>query len=325
MKCLNARAAHSIMRMKPLLIFTLLFITNIAQAQFDINFYLTCNDPYIVFSNANLPEVIDQTKVKALGIKSVTRYGMSFDPEGVAYVKVYYNTDFNKAGQITSHQLTDSTWIESKKSWNLMLFYHEVFYSQENVDSIHTLSLSACRHLFKENAIYHSTCYPNSPDVESYREFTNRKFDKKTEKYRPYTAHWESADYLVKLANMDLFNSPSLGYDSINFTNCDTIWGLPKAHGPTPTWILNSRDLLVREIQRITLPEYISGWKSAPRIDYIYDLQGELTRKRYINFENSYSGRDEFYFYNDDGLISSTWILSEGRLELESKFLYEKY
>jgi hypothetical protein len=169
-----------------------------------------------------------------------------------------------------------------------------------------------------------STCYPNKEDVEQISKYSNRRFDKITEQYRPYTADWPASNYLVRLAYLDLMKARNLGYDSINFTNCDTIWGVPTAHAPIPTRILNSQDFLVREIHRITPPEYVSEWNSAPKIDYIYDLHGKLIRKRYINYENSYRGREEFYFYNDDGLISSIWKLSEGRLELESKFLFEK-
>ncbi len=302
----------------------LLSITSLAYAQFELSLEPFCDDPYSVFKNYNLPEVIKKSDVKSLGLKSVIRYDMSFDSKGEVYVQTYYKTEFDSAARITSHTFIDSNWIEPIKSWNLGFYFSKVHYTQEKVDSIQVLSLSGCRHMFRGNSIYQSTCYPLKEDVENYAEYTKRKFDKRTEKHRPYTAHWESASYLVSLANMDLMNSPSLGYDYMDFTKSDTIWSLPKPHRIGHTTILNEQNLFVREVFRLTIPEFIHMWESAPRIDYIYDLQGRLIRKRYINFENRYRGNEEFYFYNDDGLISSIWKLSEGRLELKSKFLFEK-
>lgn len=306
-----------------IILFFLTILPTFSSAQFEFHSWSDHIDPYSIFNSKYLPEVISPDTVVKLGIESMQIIKYIQTETRKHLIEKYVNTEFDQLGRIISHYSIDSIWESQswlfKNRWKVVLAQTWMCYSETNsVDSICVSILDNYPKRIKENFIDQYTFNIDSVIHETWIEVSNREFERQLVKYVTLPTEPIKYESLIQEVRRDTIGFASMKFVQTNFHQSDTIHGIVKHLYTEPTLIFNPNGTLQR---KFPVPPHFQAYSNRCWFtDYYYNDKEQLIKKEWVGYENP---KSEYYFFNENGLISSIWIEKNNEFLLNTVFLYQ--
>lgn len=308
-----------------IIFFFLTSLPIIVNGQFEIRLVPSCGDPYSIFENeaSYLPKVTTFERSRNLGITQIRQVTFVKNSEESFRTLRFTITEINDSGAIKSFYSIDSLWQNKswffKNSWKIFLSKSTIMYSENgSIDTMITSFLDNYPRRLKDNFITHTCCNSNTID-ETWIELSNRQFEEELSNYIYLPLEDIQYGQILNLVKDDTIAFSKSSFRQASFSQSDTIHGKVEHAWTKPTRIFDLNGKLLREFP--VPPAFQAHFNRHYYIDYIYNEKGQLVKKEWVGYEFYLS---EYFFFDENGLISSIWVEDKDNLTLKTAFFFNK-
>ena len=309
-----------------ILVFYCLQYKSIAQTYVKLS--SECDYTYSTFDNEYYPYFVDKNCVTQHGIQSIFSIGFSSNSENKSSIEYFTKTIVDSIYNLKCHSSIEYWWKGkswyTKDRWKIYMTVSNFYISSnDKIDSITHLNLDNNPKSIRGNYISKEVQRGDSLvwDESYFYGVNNKRFDNIISTFDEKTLQDSLLSDLKFKSFHDTLGYRNLEFAPINFDDSDTISTLLRqpwcGNDPgtyVPTYIINGEGQILRKIGSV-----IPGLTN--HSDFYYDDEKRL--KKVIHF---YEGEiaSTFYFYDNDGLISSIWEGGENGIELKASFYFQK-